>query len=192
MENYIIYKLTSPSGKIYIGRTDDFDRRMIEHKAISKKDKIRHLYKWVRKHGWNNFIKEIIDTADTLDDAISKELKYILEFDTVKSGYNCTYETKDGGDIWNGLRDTQKYTEYVEKMSEITSGENNGMYGKNQTEETKKLQREKAKGRFSLPWFIERYGEEEGNSKYEDRCLWLKSRSLPRDNSNRFIKKELS
>ena len=31
-----IYKITSPSGKIYIGQSSNIERRMIEHKYRSK------------------------------------------------------------------------------------------------------------------------------------------------------------
>ena len=37
MDKQFIYKLTSPSGKVYIGRTCNFEQRMIEHKAGAKK-----------------------------------------------------------------------------------------------------------------------------------------------------------
>ena len=50
------------------------------------------------------------------------------------------------------------------------------MYGKNHTEEALVKMKEKAKGRFSLPWFIERYGEEEGQFKYSERNFKLKNR----------------
>ena len=32
-----VYKFTSPSGKIYIGQTSNFDRRKTEHRYSSKK-----------------------------------------------------------------------------------------------------------------------------------------------------------
>ncbi|MBC8428101.1 MAG: GIY-YIG nuclease family protein, partial [Candidatus Pelagibacter sp.] len=38
MENFmeVIYKLTSPSGKYYIGRTKDYELRMKQHTSRSK------------------------------------------------------------------------------------------------------------------------------------------------------------
>lgn len=188
---YVIYKITSPSGKVYIGRAKDFDGRMASHKYLSIKGNERPIYRAIRKYGWDNMIKEVIDNAEDLNDAISKELKYIVEFDSVKKGYNATYETEGGGDIWDGLRETERFTEHVEKMRQISLGENNPMYGKTHKQESKDLQKKKAKGRFSLPWFIERYGEVEGKLKYDERCLFLKNRHMPKDEKNRnFIKKQ--
>lgn len=193
MSNYVIYKLTSPSGKIYIGRTNDFDKRMISHKSWSvKKDgEKRPLYKAIRFHGWDNFIKEIIDTVETEQESVAKELEYIVKFNSVREGYNSTYETNEGGDNWEGKRDTKEYRAFVRKMKKINAGEGNGMHGKTHKEETKLLQKEKAKGRFSLPWFIEKYGEREGYDKYHTRCEALSSRKMKRDSNGVFIKKKI-
>lgn len=46
-------------------------------------------------------------------------------------------------------------------------GEKNGFFNKKHNEETKKVMKEKANGRYSLNWFIHRYGEKEGQIKYE-------------------------
>ncbi len=37
--------------------------------------------------------------------------------------------------------------------------------------------KDKAKGRFTLPWYIQKYGEELGTQKYNDRCQALKNRN---------------
>lgn len=187
---YIIYKLTSPSSKVYIGRTDDFERRMTEHKYRITKQGRWPVYKAAKKYGWDNITKEIIDTADTLEDCIAKELKYILHYDSIKNGYNSTYNTKDGGDIWIGKRDTDKYKKFVEKMQVINSGSNNGMFGKTHSEETKSKQKEKAKGRFSLEWYTEKHGIEQGKIMHKERSEKLKSRVMKRDERGIFIKKE--
>ena len=62
----IIYKLTSPTNKVYIGRTNNFETRLIQHKhnAIINK-KSNSLYKAIRKYGWDNFKKEIICEVDS-------------------------------------------------------------------------------------------------------------------------------
>ena len=54
MEKYLIYKLVSPSGKMYIGQTNNFDGRMIEHKSNAKWRKSK-LYNSIRKYGWDKF-----------------------------------------------------------------------------------------------------------------------------------------
>jgi group I intron endonuclease len=183
----VIYKIQSPIGKVYIGRTNNFDGRMAEHKcnALTKKAN-NSLYRAIRKYGWDNMTKEIICEVET-EKSQKLEEELIKAYNSVKKGYNDTY-VGGGGDIWQDRRDTKEYMEWVEKMKIINGGSNNGMYGKSHKETTTKLMKEKAKGRFSLEWYIERNGNEEGTKLYEERRLWLKSRNLKKDENGRFIK----
>ena len=64
------------------------------------------------------------------------------------------------------------------------------MFGKKHSDTTKQIQKEKAKGRYSLSWYIERYGENEGNIKYKERCNKLSKRIFYRDPDGNFIKKQ--
>jgi hypothetical protein len=73
-------------------------------------------------------------------------------------------------------------------MSEMSKGEKNPMYGKTHSDETLKKLQQKAKGRFSLQWYIDRNGKEEGTRLYEERRVWLKSRNLKKDENGRFLK----
>lgn len=53
-------------------------------------------------------------------------------------------------------------------------GDKNGFYNKRHTEQTMKYLKQKAKGRYSLEWFIDRHGEVDGIAKYEQRRIMLK------------------
>ena len=183
----VIYKIQSPIGKVYIGRTDNFNRRMVEHKHAAYTKKLSNtLYKAIRKYGWDNMIKEVICEVES-DKAQKLEEELILAHNSVRRGYNDTY-IGSGGDVWKGRYDSDEYMEFIEKMSELSKGENNGMYGKKHSEESKQKLKEKAKGRFSLDWYIDRNGKEEGTRLYEERRVWLKSRNLKKDENGRFLK----
>ena len=181
----IIYKITSPSGKVYIGRTSDFERRMIEHKhcAYTKKSS-NTIYKAIRKYGWDNMIKEIICEVEP-EKAQKLEEELILAHNSVRKGYNDTY-IGSGGDMWKDRRDTNEYMEWIEKMKKVN--QSNRMHGKKHSKSAIQKQKEKAKGRFSLEWYIDRNGKEEGTRLYEERRVWLKNRNLPKDENGRFIK----
>ena len=62
------------------------------------------------------------------------------------------------------------------------------MYGKSHKKSTTEIMKQKAKGRYSLEWFKERNGEEEGLRLYEERRMWLKNRNLKKDENGRVIK----
>jgi group I intron endonuclease len=182
----VIYKLTAPNGKVYIGRSFDFENRMEAHRynAMERKQKNK-LYNAVRKYGWDNFTKEVIAETES-EKAPMLEEQFIKAYDSVKMGYNSTYNGHGGGDVFTDRPDA--LVEMKRKVSKAITGEGNGMYGKSHSEEAKQKQREKAKGRFSLDWYIDRNGSDEGTRLYEERRVWLKTRNLKKDSKGRFIK----
>jgi group I intron endonuclease len=172
----IIYLLSFPNGKHYVGRTrNSLEQRLTEHKTRATKGYQHPLYYAINKYGWDNITKRTLHNADTEEELVLKELEFIKQYNSLQSGYNLTLNTEIGGDNWKGRRDTEEYVEFVEKMKELNSS--NRMHGKRHSTVTIQLQREKAKGRFSLPWFIERYGESEGTEKYQERNFKLKNRN---------------
>jgi group I intron endonuclease len=181
MVKHYIYMISSPKGKVYIGRTENFNRRMVEHKNSAKKGSTFSIHKAIRKYGWDAMSKIIIAEVYGDDNAQILEESLIVKHNSVREGYNDTY----GGNGKNLWRDNPELLAKLKNtLSERFSGENNGMYGRTHTEEAKSKQKEKAKGRFSLPWFIERHGEEEGTKKYNERCQFLRNRaSLKGDNN---------
>lgn len=181
-----IYVLKFPNGKHYVGRTkNSFEQRLTEHKA--RIGRTHHpLYYACEKYGWDNVEKVILESVKTHEEAVIRELHYILEYDSLVNGYNLTINTQIGGDNWEGKRDTKKYQEFVKKMKEINSS--GRMHGKSHSNNTKSLMKEKAKGRFSLPWYIERYGKEEGTQKYESRCEALRNRKYIKNSNGTFQK----
>lgn len=187
--DHCIYLFTFPNGKHYVGRAKNYHSRLISHKSKATKKVKLILYYAINKYGWENVTKEIIDTANTLEEAVAKEYEYIVKYNSIRNGYNMTENTRVGGSCWVGRKDSKEFLEFKEYMKIVNSGKNNGMYGKQHSEDTIKKQKKAAQGRYSLPWFIEKYGELEGKLKYENRCIFLKNRSMNRSNNGRFQKK---
>jgi len=164
---HVIYKITSPSGKVYIGRTKDFKQRLIDHKHNALRNKRDNsLYRAINKYGWENMEKEVILEVKESESHLHERLM-IERYDSVRKGYNDTYNTVGSGDVWEGRRDTDDFETFKKKMSEITSGENNGMFGRTHSEETRAKMKAKAAGRCSLEWFIDKHGKVEGTKRYE-------------------------
>lgn len=188
----VIYKITSPSGKCYIGRAKDFYVRMRTHKHSAENPYNNGVYSAIRKYGWENMTFEIIDVANNKYEAIEKELKWILFFDSYRNGYNRTLNTKDGGCPVDPS-DIEAYAAYIKKQSDVHKGQIAPNKGIPMSEETKQRMKEKAKGRFSLEWFIERNGEELGKEMYQARVTKLENRTdQTRDSKGNFIKKVIS
>lgn len=95
MKKWLIYKVTSPNNKIYIGQTyKDLNIRKSEH----IKESVKIVYKdngfkrAILKYG-DSLIWEVIeDNILTLEESHEKEIFYILQFDSANSnkGYNST------------------------------------------------------------------------------------------------------
>lgn len=87
-KRYIVYKHTSPSGKCYIGITNNYKRRTYQHKTDIVN---RPFSKAIIKYGWDNIIHEILEENLTLREANIKEKYYIQEFNSLTpNGYNLT------------------------------------------------------------------------------------------------------
>ena len=80
-----IYKLTSPNGKSYIGKTTNLYARLNQYKNLHCKNQT-YLYHAIKKYGWENFKVELLEQVededlDILDTTLNElEIKYIAEF----------------------------------------------------------------------------------------------------------------
>ena len=70
---YLLYKATSPSNRIYIGVTNNFKRRMKEH--LSSKYPFGEA---LRKYGRHNFTYEF-EEFDCVEDVLSREAELVTE-----------------------------------------------------------------------------------------------------------------
>jgi len=99
MENYTVYKITSPSNKVYIGITKNIIRRFKEYKSLRCKSQIL-IYNSLKKYGWDSHIKEILFITLTKEEAIIKEKECVL----VNKILNLSLNVSFGGEGANGLK----------------------------------------------------------------------------------------
>jgi group I intron endonuclease len=84
-----IYKITSPTNKIYIGQSIDIERRWKPYKYVgvgAKKQVL--LYRSLLKHGSENHIFEIIEECE-VEELNSREGYWQDFYDSVNNGLNC-------------------------------------------------------------------------------------------------------
>lgn len=135
-----IYKVTSPSGKIYIGQSKHIERRFKEYqKGYCKGQKL--LYRSLMKYGSNNHLYEVLEILDIFD---KKELdnREIFFIDKYKSmGFSLLNLTKGGTGALGYI-----YTkEERQNLSNRMLG-NSYNVGKTMTLENKELLRNRMKG----------------------------------------------
>lgn len=129
----IIYKATNRvNGKIYIGQTVRPLRVRIKEHARHKETPFDRA---IQKHGIENFVFEVIDRANSIEELNQKEIYWIEHFKSFgRNGYNACI----GGENTIGYQHTE---EAKAKMSETKSrmylGANNPFYGKHHSEATR-------------------------------------------------------
>jgi group I intron endonuclease len=87
MKKNVIYRLTAPNGKSYIGLTTDIDNRMNVHKRSAIDGKLQRA---IKKYGWNSFEKEILLEVNNSALLAQLEIFCIKLFDSFENGYNST------------------------------------------------------------------------------------------------------
>lgn len=109
---------TSPSGKRYVGKTNNFKQRIAQHFFESRRGSQRPFHKALRKYG-TKIAFEIFCIAFSNEAASSIERELIEQFQTrgEQFGYNCT----DGGDGIPGHKHSSKT---IQRMSKAHSGKN--------------------------------------------------------------------
>lgn len=105
-----VYKITSPSGKIYIGSSVNYKRRLTQYKGMGAKTQTI-LYNSFLKHGFDNHIFEIIELC-TKENLLEREYYYGSLYEVLgEKGLNCKLP-KFGDKFQNTRQET------IEKMKQ--------------------------------------------------------------------------
>lgn len=120
---YTVYRLTSPSNKVYIGITSQPIKKRWRNGIGYKNCTLMN--KAINKYGWENFKKEILleNTTESEAKALETLLIKICQSNNPDYGYNLT----EGGEGTNGLKLSEEQKEHLRQIN----------LGKHHTEETK-------------------------------------------------------
>ena len=72
-----IYKITSPSGRIYIGQAKNLRKRLNSYKGLHCKGQTK-LYNSLKKYGWENHQFDIIDIITGIEYSSIREAAFML------------------------------------------------------------------------------------------------------------------
>jgi len=142
----IIYMITNKiNNKKYIGQTiRGINDRISDYKNGQGND---YLNNSIKKYGWGNFEFKVIDNGETIDELNSKEIRYILEYNTTDKNFGYNIEA-GGRNAIAALETLDKMSkshlnikqskEWVEKRIYSAGSEEAKKYGKLKTDEERK------------------------------------------------------
>lgn len=161
-----IYKITSPSGRVYIGQSINIKHRWKEYKSLECKNQTK-LYRSFLKYGWVNHTFEVITECE--ESQLNELERYYQNlYDVLNSGLNCflTKTTDKSGKMCSTVK---------KKIGDAQRGEKNHRYGKKASVETKAKLSAIRKGRVLSPETIEKIRKANTGRKVSDATRKLQS-----------------
>lgn len=124
--NYFIYKLTNTkNSKIYIGQTNDPERRWHQHRYAETCDKNTMVVaRAIKKYGAINFTFELIATSLTRKDVGDTEIAIIAQYNS--TDMSIGYNVSPGGHIVNSPESLKRLSASLQKYYETHDGWNKG------------------------------------------------------------------
>jgi group I intron endonuclease len=133
-----IYKITSPTGKVYIGEAKNLKTRCEFYLTPNRIKKQRAIYNSLIKYSVENHKIEILEFCEP-EKLMIRERFWQEHFNSVIDGLNCHLTSTDSK--------KKVLSEETKKiMSEKSKGYNNHFYGKKHTEESKLKISNRSKG----------------------------------------------
>ena len=183
-----IYKITSPSGRVYIGQSINIERRFRYYKSIACKEQIK-IYNSLLKYGVNAHIFEVLELCET-EELNNRERHYQDLYDSVANGLNLLYvksEHFNGGhseESKKKISDSLKGRIFTEEHK-YKIGLNNSRRG--MSAETKEKHRLGRLGKKASPETIEKQRQSKLGSKRSEETKRKMSES-----AKKVIKKPIS
>jgi group I intron endonuclease len=121
IRNWVIYKITSPSGRVYIGKSSNYKQRLRQYKCIQLKEQ-NLITRSLVKYGFESHNFSIIDSFTSNSDfASGKEMFWIRSFMSNRSKYpeqNGMNMTEGGEGALGNVRSE----EFKKRVSEWSRG----------------------------------------------------------------------
>ena len=131
-----IYKITSPSGRVYIGQSVNIENRWAHYRSLGCQD-MPKIYASLNKYGHEAHCFNVVEECDT-SNLNERERHWQEHYNVVKEGLNCKLV---------GTEDRSGYTseETKRKISKANKGKVSSMKGRTHSEETKRKMSESQK-----------------------------------------------
>ena len=131
----LIYKITSPTERVYVGQTTKTAKeRIIQYKSKRKKKGKSLILRSIEKYGWDTHIFEVIEDNVPFEFLNEREIYWIAKLKTYAA------ENLDGMNLTRGgdYRESWKNDKTRVERAKMRKGEKSPSWGKKWSEETKR------------------------------------------------------
>jgi group I intron endonuclease len=131
----VIYKITSPTERVYVGQTTKTaEERIIQYKSKRKKKGKSLILRSIEKYGWDAHIFEVIEDNVSVELLNEREIYWIAELKTYAA------ENLDGMNLTRGgdYRESWKNDKTRVERAKMRRGEKSPSWGKKWPEEMKR------------------------------------------------------
>lgn len=134
-----IYKITSPTGRVYIGQSTDINRRWSQYKHEYKNldSNTSKLFNSFKKYGFKTHKFEVKEKC-SINELNNKERYWQEFYNAIEEGLNCKFVETDE-------KSGYLSEELKKKISRANKGKPSSMKGRTHTEETKRKMSETQK-----------------------------------------------
>lgn len=140
-----IYKITSPSGKVYVGQSVDVQERFAQYRGGHCKNQPK-IFRSLNKYGIDNHTFEIIE--ECLEVQLNdKEIHWIAYYNSVNEGLNCQHGGLNGRHSEETKKKMSEWQMGIKKKPESIKKSANGHRGMKFTDDALKRMSEAQKGR---------------------------------------------
>lgn len=160
----IIYKVTNLiNGKIYIGQTiKSLEKRKMAHIWKAKNNGSFYFYRALNKYGIENFKWKVICICPNLNSLNKQEEYYIVYYDSMNNGYNCTsggLNSLHSKETKNKIRQFQLgHIVSSKTRKKISENHAKSMLGRSHTKKTKQKISKANKGKEGVRLFGKKNG----------------------------------
>ena len=131
----LIYKITSPTERVYVGQTTKTaEERIVQYRSKRKKKGKSLILRSIEKYGWGAHIFEVIEDNVSVELLNEREIYWIAELKTYAA------ENLDGMNLTRGgdYRESWKNDKTRVERAKMRRGEKAPSWGKKVSDETKK------------------------------------------------------
>lgn len=141
-----IYKITSPSGRIYIGQSVNIEDRFRHYKTLDCKGQSK-IYNSLKKYGVDNHIFEVVEECE-VSFLTDKEGYWQDFYNCTNEGLNCRRVTTSDKTGYDSKETVEKRKQSLKgKSRPDIQGEKHFNYGKTMSKKHRKIMSDSAKNR---------------------------------------------